>query len=386
MIQKTIDKSVQYFKRLLNKVVLLEKSILYKKGTASKITVTDAKCVLDNVYKQNSNYDLVSRSLKSDDNINLSVIIPVFNGEKYLATCIESILNQQSKYTIELICVDDGSTDNSLQVLDQYLSYANFKVVHQSNRGISAARNRGIEEASGKYLLFVDNDDFIDSDFVEKMLNRAYETNADIVKCGYRVFVNGKNGRRYIEDKDVMLRDDTLARIYEFNGFCWGMLIRKSLFEFVEFPTGYWYEDMCTRLILYPQCKIFAYIGQAMYHYRFHNNNASKNVWKATNVKVLDQFYLTCDCFFMSERAKFKYNNSLCLAYQYEIGKMLYERTKYLDENIRESVFVLACEFNDKLNDKCKNYAKNGKKSERVLNRVFVARDYENWKKVCQLI
>lgn len=115
--------------------------------------------------------------------IKISVMIPVYNAQDYLKRCLDSVCNQTLK-DIEIICVNDCSTDNSLTILYDYKNkYSNLKIIDcKENAGESAARNIGLDLATGEYLAFVDNDDEIDLDFYEKLYNKAIETDADIVK------------------------------------------------------------------------------------------------------------------------------------------------------------------------------------------------------------
>lgn len=113
----------------------------------------------------------------------VSVVIPIYNVEKYLRQCLDSVVNQTLK-DIEIICINDGSTDNSLDILEEYAQDDDrIKIVNlKENMGVSNARNKGIEHASGEYIGFVDPDDYIDTDFYGKLYKKASETNADIVK------------------------------------------------------------------------------------------------------------------------------------------------------------------------------------------------------------
>lgn len=113
----------------------------------------------------------------------VSVVIPIYNIEKYLRQCLDSVVNQTLK-DIEIICINDGSTDNSLDILEEYQKNDDrIKIVNlKENMGVSNARNKGIELASGEYIGFVDPDDYIDLDFYEKLYKKAFQTNADIVK------------------------------------------------------------------------------------------------------------------------------------------------------------------------------------------------------------
>lgn len=115
----------------------------------------------------------------------LSVIVPVYNVEKYLPTCIESILRQTME-ELELILVDDGSTDRSSLICDEYAKTdLRIKVIHQKNGGLSAARNTGLRSAQGRYISFVDSDDFIRQDMYEVLLNELQKEQADFIKSDF---------------------------------------------------------------------------------------------------------------------------------------------------------------------------------------------------------
>lgn len=120
----------------------------------------------------------------------LSVIIPVYNSEKYIAQCLDSLVNQRYK-ELEIICVNDGSTDNSGQILDEYaLKDSRVKVIHKTNGGASAARNIGIDIATMPVIAFVDSDDTIEPDMYYQLLNRMESESLDCVCCNYKIVKN----------------------------------------------------------------------------------------------------------------------------------------------------------------------------------------------------
>ena len=112
--------------------------------------------------------------------VKVSVIIPVFNVKNYIEDCLESVFSQTIS-DIEIICIDDGSTDGSLQILEKYSDLGKIKLIKQENSGVSTARNKGIDIAEGKYLYFMDADDIITSDYIQGLYNAAIETNCKIV-------------------------------------------------------------------------------------------------------------------------------------------------------------------------------------------------------------
>lgn len=171
----------------------------------------------------------------------VSVIIPVYNAEKYLRECLDSVVNQTLK-DIEIICVNDGSTDNSLQILEEYASQDNrIKIINQENQGAGAARNKGLEIAQGEYLSFLDADDYFELNMFEIMYKTSKTNDLDIVIASSRQFDN-INKKTYEAEwliKALLLPDKNIFNVYDipkyiFNfsiGWCWDKLFRN---EFIK--------------------------------------------------------------------------------------------------------------------------------------------------------
>ena len=167
--------------------------------------------------------------------LKVSVIVPVYNAEMYLEKCIQSIL-MQTLSEIEIICIDDGSTDCSNSILQQFVMQDNrVRLIEQKNQGVSAARNQGIEKAQGEFIAFVDADDWVEVDFLEVLYNTAGEEQADIVVCDY-FRENDENTKKrqnamrgsYLSQKKALeyaLRQD------KYQGFLWNKLFRRALFH-----------------------------------------------------------------------------------------------------------------------------------------------------------
>jgi len=130
----------------------------------------------------------------------VSVIVPVYKTEKYLEKCLESILNQTYEY-LEIILVDDGSPDNSGVICDIYAGRdSRIKVIHKANGGLSDARNAGLEECTGKFTVFCDSDDWMETDTIKKAIEEKNKSNADLVVWGY--------GTDYVNDNDIVVNTD----------------------------------------------------------------------------------------------------------------------------------------------------------------------------------
>ncbi len=226
----------------------------------------------------------------------LSVIVPVYNVEEYLAECLDSIINQTYK-DIEIIVVDDGSTDNSGLICNEYAAkYDKITVYHKQNGGLSSARNYGIERANGKYLSFIDSDDFIDKDMFYILMNLATINDADIVMCGYIKYTSKEinEHQKFLEkDTTVYKNQEVLLRFY--TEFCaWNKVYKKKLLNNIRFPEGKLYEDARTMYKIAYQAKIAVVYPKCLYYYR-QRNSSIMNTFSTKNyfdrISVWDEIY-----------------------------------------------------------------------------------------------
>ena len=221
----------------------------------------------------------------------VSVIVPVFNTDKYLAKCLNSLV-KQSLVGIEIIIVNDGSTDNSQQIIEEYAgSYKNIKYFKQKNYGTSGARNFGISKASGDYIGFVDSDDTVDTRYFENLYMTAVKTNSDLVM--YRKFkininevktrakcLNLENKKRYSK-KELMVYSHPLLPL---------RLYRKSLFSNLEFPSIKIYEDVPVAFLSFALAKNITVLNRAPYNYRTHAASHLGGEREFLSSKSIDRF------------------------------------------------------------------------------------------------
>lgn len=187
----------------------------------------------------------------------ISVIVPVYNVQAYLTNCINSILNQSYK-NIEIILVDDGSTDESSSICDSYVKKDNrIKVIHKENGGLSDARNIGIKSAKGKYITFVDSDDYLDENYVKALYILITKNNSDIACSGMKrtdslndKIVN-KNEKINIYNSIHAIKEILYQR--NIDNSAPSKLFKKNLFENILFPVGYAFEDLDTMYKLFLQ-------------------------------------------------------------------------------------------------------------------------------------
>lgn len=199
----------------------------------------------------------------------ISIIVPVYNVELYLRECLSSIQNQTYE-NLEIIIVDDGSTDKSGDICDEFAEKdSRFRVIHQGNAGLANARNVGLREAKGKYIGFVDSDDYIDCKFFEEMYLAAKRSNAYITMCGYRLF--GNADREYAAKAGELERNEAVEMLVKDNAIhshLWDKLFLKTLFDGIDFPDGKQYEDYAVMHLLFLRTNKLKVIDRILYYYR----------------------------------------------------------------------------------------------------------------------
>lgn len=214
-----------------------------------------------------------------------TVIIPCYNVEHYVAECLDSMLNQNTSYNVEIITIDDGSTDNTAEILRQYSTrMTNFRIISQCNKGFSGARNTGIREARGKYLIFIDSDDYVTSDYIDCLLKKAFSKDADIVATGYYTFNND-----YKIIKNIMIKDENDTSLL--NGCAWGKAIKRKFFEHLVFPENYWYEDSIIAHLVVPRANSIYMVSKCQYAYRSNPTGITKT--SVNSLRAIESFYIT---------------------------------------------------------------------------------------------
>lgn len=218
----------------------------------------------------------------------VSVIVPVYNTEKYLRKCLDSLVNQTLK-EIEIVVVNDGSTDGSKAILEEYKEIypEKFQLVHKENGGQASARNVALKIANGEYIGFLDSDDFVKEEMFEKMYTAAVHNSADYVACGYTDIT-------YEDGKEVVLKEYVASKVARENkDLFFGALVspflhlyRKEVFELsgVLFPEGYIYEDTAFYLNLIPHLGKIVTIEEPL-AVRVRHSNSTMSTFKKERVR-----------------------------------------------------------------------------------------------------
>lgn len=266
----------------------------------------------------------------------VSVIIPVYNVEKYLRDCLDSVVNQTIK-DIEIICVNDGSTDGSLYILNEYCSNDDrFVIINQENQGLSVARNNGLNSASGDYIAFIDSDDYLlNNDYFEKLYNACEKYSADIAVAG---IIRGNNKKTYrilkIEKEEVAIEYEDKLRICDVpdSNYVWNKLYKREslLATGIIFPPGKLYEDLYyTHKVLYYMGKLVSVCG-VNYFYRKRKDSIikTKNVNAETDRKNGD---LAIQSFFKVHGINFEQVATVIKKYKF-CGITLFKKVRKKDK------------------------------------------------------
>lgn len=229
----------------------------------------------------------------------VSVLVPVYNVEKYLEQCLDSIIGQ-TLTDIEIICVNDGSTDSSPKILQKYAKKdKRIKIVNKTNGGLPSARNAGIDVAKGEYLSFIDSDDYIQSNMMQTLYKNAKKTKAEIVICGANIFPETPHAdgwyywvlspeRKFYKTGDI----DLLFKNHATRPFVWRTFVKKELIDREKFRLNEQIsigEDNAFQLRLYPKAKGISVIPDKLYNYRWYREGSLMNaiVYKNVNKKTI---------------------------------------------------------------------------------------------------
>ncbi|PHY97197.1 hypothetical protein CR166_07290 [Ligilactobacillus salivarius] len=230
--------------------------------------------------------------------VKVSIGIPIYNVEEYLRECLDSIMNQTFK-NFEVIMVDDGSTDNSFNICQEFATRdSRFKLIHQANIGVAGARNTCLKHMKGEYISWVDSDDKVEPNYLERLLEVQNETQADLVD-GYNY--GFKDGMRYYYDLThisptldavEISKEELFLRLLEgFRIVLWGNLAKKELYQGVYFITGKNYEDNGTRFKLYFRANKIVILPEPLYGYRGERKGSimtNKNTSETLRKKLQD--------------------------------------------------------------------------------------------------
>lgn len=297
----------------------------------------------------------------------VSVIVPIYNVEKYVRHCIETIINQTYK-NLEIILVDDGSTDASGQICEELAKTdSRIKVIHQKNEGLSGARNSGLDIAKGDYISFIDSDDYISENFINFLITSAKKQNSDLVICGY---VRGmKSYFRFSKDKSPKIECTISSRMALENWHrehkkvetvAWNKLYKRKLFESgVRYPEKMYFEDVSTTHRLVNEAQTITFIKNKLYYYYQRKTSIQNSI---SDEKIEHKLKM------QEERLEWFKNNSFEQAYRRLLSKCL---KYYMVYYLKAAEEVLKFEIINKFQNTYLPYKKLFDYKDRIIFRAF---------------
>ena len=293
----------------------------------------------------------------------ISVIIPVYNVEKYLEKCIKSVISQEYK-NLEIILVNDGSTDKSGEICDNYkLIDDRIKVMHKKNGGLSDARNCGLDNARGEYIAFLDSDDWIDKKLYSSLYNIINKYDADIAICNFKKVYKENEELNNIHSEFIYSNVEVLENILSKIGtqmiVSWNKLYKREVLKNMRFPVGKIHEDeFLTPMILYKANRI-VYTEKELIYYRQRENSIMGSGFTNRSIDILhaldirSDFYLKNNLFSLYEK-NLRHQLDINIDFYYKIKNSDIQNKTQLYRNLSKSVLKIKKRLNNKLSAKDK--------------------------------
>lgn len=305
--------------------------------------------------------------------IDLSIIVPAYNAENTIKECILSVIEQKTKYSYELIVVNDGSSDETEKIVK---SIENKKIVliDQENRGFSGARNRGIDESNGKYIMFLDSDDTLVGSCIESMMDLIIGEDADIVQGSFYSYVEGVGNKNYCKLSNSIITDKN--KMIGSPGYPWAKIYKREMFNNLRFPLNVWFEDTIVCLILYRMCKKMVVTSDIVYAYRLNPEGITMKA--RHNRKCVDHYWVMEYVLEKANELGMENDELQYLLVKGHMSTLLYRRISLQSEEIIESTFILASQLLDRIRPK--EYNCTGKIIQRDIEQSFKTKNYKLWK------
>ncbi len=210
----------------------------------------------------------------------LSIIVPVYNVERFLDKCLDSLIHQTlTNNRYEIIIVNDGSTDHSQEIIDCYdKEYTNIRAFKKVNGGLSDARNYGIQKAKGDYIAFVDSDDYVNVNMYEQLLKKTMEYPFDMIVCDFiEVYDDKKVICTSRLKNDILSINELKSAMLDIYPSAWNKIYKRSLFDHIQFKKGVWFEDVECLYRMFPYLHHIGVVHEPLYYYVQRHNSISKS-------------------------------------------------------------------------------------------------------------
>lgn len=342
---------------------------LFKRGKCT-MTPDESRKVLENTSpRPNMETTKTNKNTEKD----LSIIVPAYNAEKTIQQCVDSVINQDTKVDYELIIINDGSKDNTEEIVKN-INSDKIILINQENKGFSGARNTGIDASTGKYIMFLDSDDMLVGDCIEHMMKRIKGEDADIVQGSYYSFVDGSDNLNYSKYSNGTLTNT--KKILGAPGFPWAKIYKREMFNQLRFPLDVWFEDTIVCMVLYRLCRKMVITSDVVYAYRLNPDGITAKARHSK--KCIDHYWVMEQVLNDAQTNGLANDETQYGLVKSHMSTLLYRRISLMSDEVMESAFNLACEMLENIRPEQYNLGR--RKIERDIDRAFKTRNYKLWK------
>lgn len=335
---------------------------------AKKYDRKELEKYVNNVHPDMGESCLCTNSIE-EPKYDLEIIVPVYNVQKYLRECIDSVLNQKTDYTYHVVIVNDGSTDDSRIILDEYSKDKRVTIIDKENGGLSSARNEALRKIDGKYVTFVDSDDRLPQGAIQALMTVAIKNDADLVRGGYSYFrANGKIINNVYKDEKVSS--------FNIVGFAWGMVYKNKIWRNICFPHGYWYEDTNCFMVSLLANTVYT-ISDIVYEYRLNDKGITHI--GIGNKKSIDSFYVTRKVLEDIKTLEKLDSQELYECMLHQLLTNFLRITDIGDRKLDKAIFLLSCDMIEEYFPDKHSETMQGKEIEQTVKE----RDFKHFKLNC---
>lgn len=301
-------------------------------------------------------------TFRYEPDCDLSIIVPAYNVEDYIGNCLESIIRQLTSYDFEIIVINDGSTDGTLKIINSFAEKDNrIRVVNQNNKGLSGARNRGIDESRGYHIAFVDSDDALEPGHIQTLMDALISSKKDYVTSGFsRIDEKGRILERVTDNE---------------YGTAWTRIYKREIWDGVRFPEKLWYEDTVLAYFVKP-CYSEQTIHDTSYLYRVRSGSISHTMHGKK--KVVDTYWVTKRMLADYRAASLPWTDEIYKTTLNQLGPLAYWRTKALPAEQRKLVFDCCCDLLQQTKEFC-TFSFSGGSALKAVETSLKMRNYTLW-------
>lgn len=295
----------------------------------------------------------MSKNICKDDIPVISIIVPIYNVERWLSRCLSSIQDQTfNKY--ECLLINDGSTDESIKIAQKFeQDDSRFKIFNKKNGGLSDARNYGIVRAKGRYIVFIDSDDFVEKKYLELLINEIMKNKAQIAICGF--YITDEDGNKLSEvnpneAKNIVTGKDALHYVFKQNGYvnvvAWNKIYQKNLFDDIKFEKGRFYEDEYINFLLFWKVNKICLLNKPLYNYVQRNGSIVNTKMTPQKIKDKNDMLVKRISFYQGKNQELysyaiqAYKNWIISLNQENAKKIPFEYNTYLQRQFKKMVHL----------------------------------------------